>query len=168
MLSISYVLPVAMLIWLWFGEHLGIKSRVLLSLLLPLLYFLHWTGLQHSKGWPSDQSLPLRFELLSADIVEPNPLKGIKGNIHLWVRPLPKAKTKTVMKPDKQLPMAYILPYSRTLHKKLFETKQRIEQGRSQMGLLYDDQSGGGGASIGGGRKLDFQDIPKQHLPPKR
>ena len=160
LISISYVLPVALIIWLWFGQHLQIKKRVMsklvLTLLLPLLYFLHWTGLQHSKGWPSDQTLPARFELISADILEPNSLKEIKGSIHLWVRPK-----------DNQPPRAYILPYSRGLHKKLFETKQRMAAGRTQIGLLYDESSGGSGASVGSSQKLDFQDMPQKRLPPK-
>ncbi len=160
-ISISYVLPIMLLIWLWFGKHLQTKrgnlGKLILTLLLPLLYFLHWTGLQQSKGWPSDQTLPLRFELISADILEPNPLKEIKGSIHLWVRPK-----------DNQPPRAYILPYSRALHKKLFETKQRVAAGHTQMGLLYDETSGGSGASIGNGRKLDFQDMAQKRLPPKR
>ncbi|MEE9352712.1 MAG: hypothetical protein V3U78_10675 [Thiotrichaceae bacterium] len=163
LLSLSYVLPVALVVWLWFGKHLGTRSKLLLTLVLPLVYFLHWTGLQQSKGWPSDQTLPLRFELISADVLEPNPLKEIKGNIHLWVRPLEKegGKTRT------HTPRAYILPYSRALHKKLYETKQRTQQGRNQMGLLYDEASGGSGASLGNGRKLDFKDMPQQRLPPK-
>jgi len=156
LLSISYVLPIVLIAWLGFGKHLGIKTKVLLALLLPLLYFLHWAGLQHSKGWPSDQTLPLRFELISADILEPNPLKEIKGNIHLWIRP-----------DQDQTPRAYILPYSRALHKKLFETKQRVAEGRTQMGILTDEASGGSGASLGNGRKLDFQDMPQRRLPPK-
>ncbi len=156
LLSISYVLPIALIAWLGFGKHLGVKTKVLLTLLLPLLYFLHWTGFQQSKGWPSDQTLPLRFELLSADILEPNPLKEIEGNIHLWIRPN-----------QDQTPRAYILPYSRALHKKLYETKQRVAQGHAQMGMLTDEDSGGSGANLGKGRKLDFQDMPQRRLPPK-
>lgn len=155
-LSISYVLPIALIIWLWFGNHLEKKGKLTLSLLLPVLYFFHWSGLQQSKGWPSDQLLPERFELISADIQEPNQLKKVTGNIHLWIRP-----------DDNGSPRAFVLPYSRELHKKLFETKQRSAQGRTQMGLLFKEESSGSGASIGNGMKLDFKDAPRRKLPPK-
>ncbi len=175
LLSISYVLPLALLVWLWLDRRPGTAFKLLLTALLPLLYFLHWMGLQENRGWPSPQTLPLQFELLSADIVEPDPLKGVTGNIHLWVRPLVKPEksvsgenSRGGIIPAGQTPRAYVLPYSRALHKKLFETKQRVAQGRSQMGLLYDEHAGGSGASLGNGRKLDFQDMPQRQLPPKR
>lgn len=156
LLSLSYVIPIMLIVWLWFGLHLGRKSKLILTLLLPAIYFFHWTVLQQSKGWPSDQILPERFELISADVLEPNPLKKIKGNIHLWIRP-----------DGNNTPRSYILPYSRALHKKLFETRQRSEQGRTQIGLLYKEETSGTGASIGNGLKLDFQDAPRRRLPPK-
>ena len=164
LLSISYVLPVALLIWLWFGKQLSkknTKSKLVLTLLLPLLYFLHWTALQQTKGWPSNQALPTSFELISADILEPNPLKTIKGNIHLWVREITSGDSST------HTPRAFILPYSRALHKELFQAKQRISEGYTQVGSLYSDTSGQSGASIGDGRKLDFKNMTQRRLPPK-
>ncbi len=157
LLGFSYVLPLFLVIWLWFGSKLGNKSKLVISLLLPLLYYFHWTGLKQSKGWPADTQLPERFELISADVVEPNTLKDVTGNIHLWVR------TK-----NHAAPRAYVLPYSRALHKMLFETKQKINAGRAQMGLVYESGSGGSGANLGSGLKLNFKDTPRSHLPPKK
>ena len=122
-----------------------------------MVYFIHWTSLQGTKGWPSNQTLPIQFELISADVVEPNSLDNISGNIHLWIRPM-----------DNGIPRAYSLPYSRELHKNLFETKKRIAQGNRQIGLLFDDDSGQSGSSVGGGMKLSFRDAPRKRLPPKR
>ncbi len=164
LLSISYALPLALLIWLWFGKQLSkknTKSKLVVTLLLPLLYFLHWSALQQNKGWPSDQTLPTNFELISADILEPNPLKKRQGNIHLWVREISPSDSGT------HTPRAFILPYSRALHKELFQAKQRIAEGYTQAGSLYSDTSGQSGASIGGGRKLDFKNMTRRRLPPK-
>jgi hypothetical protein len=68
---------------------------------------------------------------------------------------------------DNGAPRAYALNYSRELHKKLFDTKQQIAQGRRQIGLLYDNDSGQSGASIGGGMKLGFKNAPRKRLPAK-
>ena len=156
LISLSYIAVIVLVVWLGFGKRLSVLSKITLALLLPLVYFLHWTGLQEIKGWPSDQNLPSQFELIGADIQEPNPLKDIKGNIHLWIRP-----------EDNGPPRAFALTYSRELHKKLFDTKRRIAQGRRQIGLLYDQNSGQSGVSIGGNMKLGFRNAPRKRLPPK-
>jgi hypothetical protein len=157
LISISYVALVVFIIWTGFGKRFSSKTKIVISLVLPLVYYLHWLGLQESKGWPSDQALPTQFELISADIVEPNPVNDVKGSIHLWIRPS-----------DNGAPRAYALDYSRELHQKLFDTKQRIAKGRRQIGLLYDEESGQSGANIGGGMKLGFRNAPRRRLPPKK
>ncbi len=156
LISISYVAIIVLISWLGFSKRISVRIKIIIAILLPCVYFLHWTGLQESKGWPSDQSLPSQFELISADIQEPNPLKGIEGDIHLWIRPEDDGK-----------PRAYVLTYSRELHQKLFDTKRRIAQGRRQIGLLYDQSSGQSGVSIGGNMKLGFRNAPRKRLPPK-
>jgi len=156
LLSLAYVVPLALGLWLYLRKPLTLSIKLLLTALLPLIYLLHWLGLQNSAGWPSDQILPERFELISADIIEPNPLNSIKGKINLWVRP-----------DQSEQPRAYALPYSRALHKKLFETKQRIKQGHTQFGVLYEAETTGKGVNLGSGQRLDFQDQPKGRLPPK-
>ncbi len=154
-LSISYVLLAVFVVWIAFGKRFSGMHKVFLSLLLPAIYFLHWQGLNETKGWPTDETLPTQFELISADIVEPNPLKKVEGNINLWVRP-----------EEDGPPRSYSLPYSRDLHKRLFETKKRMAEGRKQVGLLSPD-GGGSGASVGGGMRLGFRNAPRKHLPPK-
>ncbi len=156
LMSISYVLLAVFVIWSIFGKRFSTPQKLFISLLLPLVYYLHWIGLQNTKGWPSDQTLPTKFELISADIVEPNQFKKIKGNIHLWIRP-----------DDTGSPRSYILPYTRDLHKRLFEARERIQQGKAQLGMLYDSGSRESGASIGGGMKLGFKNAPRRRLPPK-
>lgn len=145
------------IVWVGFYKGFGSKTKILISLILPFIYYLHWMGLQQSKGWPTDQSLPAKFELISADVVEPNQSKSIEGNIHLWIRP-----------GDDGAPRAYILPYSRDLHKRLFETKQRSAQGKRQMGVLSASDSREGGSDVGGGMKLGFKNAPRRRLPAKK
>ncbi|MEE9310217.1 MAG: hypothetical protein V3U64_04295 [Cocleimonas sp.] len=157
LISISYALLVVFIVWVGFYKGFGTKSKILISLMLPLIYYIHWMGLLQSKGWPSDQTLPTQFELISADIVEPNQTKQIVGNIHLWIRP-----------GDNGAPRAYILPYTRELHKRLFEAKQRSAEGRTQLGTLSGGNSREAGANVGGGMKLSFRNAPRRRLPAKR
>jgi len=157
LLSLSYIALVIFVVWTIFGKQFSSVNKILICLLLPVIYFLHWNSMQDTKGWPSDQILPTQFELISADIIEPNPLKNVSGNINLWIRPS-----------DNDPPRAYSLSYSRDLHKRLFETKKRIAQGRRQIGLLYDENASQGGSSIGGGMKLGFKSAPRKRLPPKK
>ncbi len=156
LLSLSYVLLTALVAALFFLKTLKTSRKLLIISLLPLVYFFHWQALQETRGWPSPKTLPTQFELLGADVVEPDKLKKVKGNIHLWIRPK-----------EKDAPRAYILPYSRDLHKRLFEARKRIRQGRTQLGLLTASGSREGGADIGGGMKLAFRNAPRKRLPPK-
>ena len=157
LLSLSYIALAIFVVWVAFGKRFSGEQKILISLVLPFIYYLHWQGLEETKGWPNDQTLPAQFELISADIVEPNPLEGNDGSINLWIRA-----------DDNGLPRAYSLNYSRDLHQRLFETREKIAQGRRQIGLLYDSSSGQSGASIGGGMKLAFKNAPRRPLPRKK
>ena len=156
LLSLAYIFPLAFVVWLYVAKPLNFTVKLLLTVVLPLVYAIHWFGLQQHAGWPSDQTLPERFELISADVIEPNGLKQIEGAIHLWLR-----------QEGSNQPRAYELPYSRALHKKLFETRQRMKQGHSQLGILYEAETTGKGVNLGSGQRLDFQDLAKGRLPPK-
>ncbi len=156
LLTISYSLILVLMVWMWLNKSLEFKGKLLLSLLLPVIYYFHWNALQQSKGWPSDQTLPSQFELISADVVEPNSLKKITGNIHLWIRPN-----------ENEAPRAFILPYTRDLHKSLFKAKQAMSHGRGQIGRLFDSSSRQRGSDIGGGMKINFVNAPRRRLPPK-
>ncbi|MEE9446036.1 MAG: hypothetical protein V3V19_10280 [Cocleimonas sp.] len=157
LIALSYIFLVVFVVWVGFYKGFDAKSKIIISLLLPLVYYLHWMGLQQSKGWPSDQTLPTQFELISADVVEPNQAKEVNGNIHLWIRPTGNGS-----------PRAYILPYSRALHERLFEAQKRISQGRSQIGVLFGSDSRERGTNIGGGMKLSFRSAPRRRLPAKK
>jgi len=152
----TYALPVAVIVWLWLRPG-SLKTKLLITLFLPGIYFLHWSALHAIKGWPVDRQLPVNFQLLAADISEPAQNKNGKGYIHLWIR------TR-----DAQHPRAYQLPYSRSLHQQIHDARQRMENGHVQLGYIRDERERGGGAAIGGGKKLEFRSRRLRHLPPKK
>ena len=154
-LVVAYVLPVVLLVWVWLSSSTSGRLKLLLTLCLPLIYWAHWQGLQHLRGWPADEKLPERFELIAADVVEPTPEKSISGNINLWIRLVSDGE-----------PRAYALPYTRRLHQSLYDTKQRMQAGQRQFGRLYDASSPRG-ADIGNNQKLEFQNASRALLPPK-
>ena len=156
-LIVAYVIPVAVTVWLWLGNFTGWRGKLLVTLFLPLFYWLHWQGLQDYKGWPTNQALPEQFELLAADIVEPRRNSDKTGIIHLWIR---VGTNKS--------PRVHELPYSRKLHEMLHTTRQRMEQGRTQTGLMTEDDGSGQGADMGNGQRLEFRDQAAGQLPPKR
>ena len=153
----AYAIPIAFIAWLWLGDFAGWRGKLLVTLLLPVFYWLHWQGLQDYKGWPTQQALPEQFELLAADIVEPRKSGNKDGTIHLWIR----MDTGTA-------PRVHELPYSRKLHETLHTARENAAQGRSQVGLLQDDDGTGRGADAGDGRRLEFRDQAVGMLPPKR
>jgi len=154
-LVFAYVLPLCLLVWLWLSVNIKSRTKLLLTLCLPVIYAVHWYGLQSLRGWPANQSLPNQFELIAADVVEPEASQNRDGKIHLWIRQKNNGE-----------PRVYGLPYTRQLHKILFETKQRMEAGQIQMGRLYDASSNRG-AAIGNNQKLEFQNATRAMLPPK-
>jgi hypothetical protein len=155
-LNLAYVLPLAVLVWLWTGFRLSLPVKLLLTVLLPLVYSLHWFGLQANRGWPAEAALPEQFQLLAADVVEPRQ-DNEGGAIYLWVRQ------------QDQEPRVHALPYTRKLHETLHTARERMEQGRTQAGYLLDEESAAGkGASLGNGRALEFRDLARGMLPPKR
>ena len=156
-LSIAYVIPLALIVWLWVGNRLNRVGRIGLLLALPLIYWFHWYSILQSLGWPTEALLPDRFELIGADVIEPNQQKNIDGSIYLWVR-----------QKDTQQPRAYVLPYSRELHKLLFQSKKKMKQGSAQIGSTRGRESSGKGVSLGNNQRLIFQDVPRSRLPRKK
>jgi len=154
-LALAYVLPVTLLIWIWLSSTASMRIKLFVTICLPLLYIAQWYGLQNLRGWPAYQALPNQFQLIAADVIEPSSVGSQPGKIHLWVR-LEAAGE----------PRVYALPYSRKLHQMLFDTKQRMQAGQTQVGRLYDS-SGNRGAAIGNNQKLEFQNATRALLPPK-
>lgn len=153
----AFVMPLALVAAIWLRRWGPLWLRLLVTGLLPLAYIWHWYGLRAQQGWPIDDPLPDRFQLIAADIVESHQAGGGAGRIHLWLR-----------SEEDGPPRAYGLPYTRELHKMLHEARKKNQAGHRQVGVLRGDDGTGQGASVGGGRMLEFEDAPRSELPPKR
>lgn len=82
------------------------------------------------RGLPSDGPIPASFQLLWAQVVEPNILQGVEGHVFLWLQTL-DAENYPV-----GLPRAYQLPYSEDLKIKLTQALGEIADGEEVQGVV--------------------------------
>ncbi len=129
---------------LWARVRWWIKAAV--TVVVTAFFFVTFVSVETLLGWPTDQKLPDRFELVYAKIVEPDPGSRNPGAIYVWAMALPGAgpvdeddiytpgviDTRAV---SGRMPRAYRLPYSRAMHKKVFDARMKVIEGVAQIGL---------------------------------
>lgn len=119
-LALAYVLLILLTLLAVLKSEIGAGLKLLLVVLCCGFYLWHYDALQRYPGWPADEDLPRRFELVSSFSVEPDPKNDEAGGVYLWVRDLDAASA---------LPRAYRLPYRRTLHRKVADVQRRQQEG---------------------------------------
>ncbi|MGI9509937.1 MAG: hypothetical protein ACR2QJ_11400 [Geminicoccaceae bacterium] len=91
-------------------------------------------AIQAHLGWPSDASLPPRFQLHAALIDEPAAAQDGDGAIFLWLTPMTdapsddRAVAETSARPERR-PRAFDLPYTRELHREVDSMRERLARG---------------------------------------
>ena len=129
---------------LWARVRWWIKAAV--TVVVTAFFFVSFVSIEALLGWPTDQELPDRFELVYAKIVEPNPESRNPGAIYVWAMALPgtgPVDEEDIYTPGVidtrplagRVPRAYRLPYSRGMHKKVFDARMRVIEGVAQIGL---------------------------------
>ena len=129
-LTAAYALVASLLAYLLLLSrlHWVFKSLATLSVvaLIPLTFF----GVGELRGLPSDGDIPDSFRMLWAQVIEPDRLRGEKGDVFLWVQ---------AVDPDNYpmgQPRAYQLPYSDDLRIKVQEAMSKISQGEEIQGMV--------------------------------
>ncbi len=172
----SYVVLAALLlsINLWARVRWWIKASV--TVVVTVFFFVSFVSVEALLGWPTDQKLPDRFELVYAKIVEPNPESQNPGAIYVWAMALPGSgpvdeddiytpgviDTRSV---PGRMPRAYRLPYSRGLHKKVFDARMKVIEGVAQIGLTARTKRKSGETAQQS--EFRFYARPDPILPPK-
>jgi len=152
-LSLAYLLPVALLALLLFRARLAHWQKGLLLAVLPLFYIAHYHALHDLAGWPSLQPPPDRFELLGQEVREPGQHGDADGYIRLWVRVDGEPRSRL-----------YQLPYSREMHQRVAQAAQRQADGHPQNGI----RTGGAGESTPTpGDHFSFEDRKIRRPPAK-
>lgn len=129
-LTAAYALVASLLAYLLLLSRLHWVFKALATLstvaLIPLTFF----GVGELRGLPSDGPIPLSFRMLWAQVIEPNPLRGEKGNVFLWLQTLDKDNFPVGQ------PRAYQLPYSDDLKIKVGEAMGKITEGEDIQGKV--------------------------------
>lgn len=116
--------------WKWWIKGMAV---IVVSILYAASYFL----ISDLRGWPAVASLPDRFQLHWAKIVEPNKFTGEPGILFLWVEALD----------DDNIPLgtprAFRLPYSDELANDLLVALGRIEDGDEVAGEVQEAEEEG-------------------------
>lgn len=155
-LSAGYIAPLLVVAWIWLSNRFQRRFRMLALAALPVLYGAQWLGVESLEGWPTANPVPPTFELLGAEINEPDKLRDDPGGIYLWIRA-----------GDDPRPRAYELAYDRKLHEDLHAARQRMQRGVRQVGSAQGRETAGNGAGAGNGQMLQIEDAPPVALPPK-
>lgn len=172
----GYVVLAALLLSvnLWARVRWWIKAAV--TVVVTVFFFITFISVETLLGWPTDQELPDRFELVYAKIVEPNQESQNPGAIYVWAMALPGAgpvDEDDIQTPGAidtraiagRMPRAYRLPYSRGMHKKVFDARMKLMGGVPQIGLKARKKRKSGETAQQS--EIRFYDRPDPILPPK-
>jgi len=189
----AFFLLSSLLLWL----IIGIKGHWLVKALVIsfVLYFCISIdfSLENLLGWPSDQSLPEKFQVHWIEIKEPNKKTKELGCIYVWATNSSKFYKKdgwddwrkvfmSFQSYDPREPRAYRLSYSKEDHKKAQRAVELIKggnkvgggngkgkgKGKGKGGKGDGDggkKNGGGSLSRNGG--VYFEKLPPSRLPDK-
>ncbi|HMV40390.1 MAG TPA: hypothetical protein PKC26_14690 [Plasticicumulans sp.] len=81
----AYVLLALLVGSLWLHARLAVWVKLAAVGLVTASYWLVWTTLPGFAGWPAEDELPARFQLLASEIREPDAANGFPGTVHVWV-----------------------------------------------------------------------------------
>lgn len=145
-LALAYVFLLFILLLAILRSEIGVGIKLTLTAFCLGFYLWHYDAMKNYLGWPTDDVLPQRFELVSSITVEPD-LKGDEpGGIFVWVLDLDR---------EQAVPRAYRLPYQKPLHRKIDDTLKKQRQGQRHIGSPV---SGGAGKNT----SIEFKAVQRE------
>ena len=190
-ITLVFFILSSLLLWIVIGSkgHWGLKAGTIAF----VLYFCLSINLSLSNllGWPSDQSLPEKFQVHWIEIKEPSKKTGEKGCIYVWATSAGEHHKKdgwddwrsllvSFQNYDPREPRAYRLNCSKELHERSQAALGKIKGGES-VGGKNEGQGKGkgkggkgngkngkeGGGSLSNSDDIIFHDLPPSKLPDK-
>jgi len=132
-LAAAYVFLLFLVLLAILKSEMGPGLKLVLAALCLGFYLWHYNALQRYPGWPADEDLPQRFELVGIYTVEPDLKNDEAGSIFLWVRDLDT---------EQEVPRSYRLPYQTALHRKVDDTLRKQRAGERFVGSPVPGGSG--------------------------
>lgn len=151
-----YAVFAAVLAWIVIGARGDWRLKAGLIVAAPVVAFLLWQGHVAPAGWPTASAPPAGARFVSGLPVEPDPSQGDRGAIFLWLIPA-----------DADRPRAYVLPYSRQLHKQVLEAMAAQKRGLKVDVKRAGARAHGNGGGSHGGRFRLYPHPAAVSLPPK-
>lgn len=162
----AFVLIALLLLGVNLYSNFSWRIKAILIGLVSTFYVVAYYSLPPLMGWPTDASLPKRFNLVATYVQEPDKTTGAAGQIFLWVNDLDKG-------PRTSEPRAYRIPFANDLHAKVVEAGTKVRKGLPQLGELVDENQGPMGrpsdesSSGQESADIDFFDLPDPLFPEK-
>lgn len=177
-LALAYVALGALGLSLFISARFSISTKATIIGALSLFYIMSYIGIGEMRGWAIQKTPPNPFKLHWAVVKEPDKAQGLDGSIFILAQGLgPFGELSDA-------PRLYELPFSAELAQEISEATKRIEDGQPVEGnLAYkavmpdDDDDREKRKDVGDSRAasgeqerliLEFRDLPRPELPPKR
>ncbi len=132
-IAIGFIILSALTCWFVISAkgHWALKLALVLS--VPAFGLVVWRAVGSYRGYPTPDPLPEKALLIGASVREPDPRKGEKGAIHVWVISLTE-KSGGLRSPldydhTPGEPRGHKLPYSREMHEMINEARKRQAKG---------------------------------------
>ncbi|MEM7543376.1 MAG: hypothetical protein AAF384_17590 [Pseudomonadota bacterium] len=162
----AYVLLALLLLSINLYSKWSWRVKVTSTIAVSLFYLVTYFSIPPLLGWPTDDDMPKRFNLVAIYVQEPDKATGHPGEIYLWATDLEKGGKR-------QKPRAYKVPFSQELHTRVAEAGTKMRKGLPQLGEVSDAKEGpkvtpedatqGGQISV----DIEFFDLPDPLFPEK-
>ena len=124
----SFVVVALILLGLGLYSRWSVPAKIVGVVLVTLAYYSVYFALPRLLGWPSDNQVPRRFNLLAVFLQEPDKTTGEAGSVFFWANDLaPNADPR---------PRAYQMPFKATFKSVLQEAQGKLRQNIPQQGEL--------------------------------
>lgn len=179
----AYVVVALLLLVLNLNARWSWTVKALAIAMVSALYLVTYYSIPPLLGWPTEQRLPKRFNLIAVYVQEPDKASGRAGEILLWASDMAEGLRGAE-------PRSYRLPFSQSLHEKVQEAGNKIRKGLPQLGEVKEekiagkakaassaegeqktvDTPGKSAAAVAGGQSsanIEFYDLPDPLFPEK-
>lgn len=131
-ISVAYVAMAVLLLTMGLTSRYSWKLKALAIVVTSTFFIEAFFATRGLLSWPAVGSLPPKFQLLWARIVEPDPKAGDTGAIYFWIEELDDNNVPS------GLPRSYRLPYSQPLADRSLKAREQIMLGNAQEGSASD------------------------------
>lgn len=165
-LIIAYILLAILLLSLNLRSNWPWPVKAMSIVLVSAFYLITYKSFPPLLGWPTQQTLPERFRVVSAHVDQPNKLTGFDGSIYLWVTEIDDLSKVTK-------PRAFELPYENELHEKIIQLNAKLTKNILQLGEYKEPEEGAllnveeRGRTSQVSAKIQFYDLPDPMFPDK-